>query len=65
MSKNDIFTEYSGKTGLKLDPQYTILKLVNQGEEMEKEKGKKKKKKTPVLHSPKGISLQCGTFTTH
>lgn len=46
--KNDIFTEYSGKTGLKLDPQYTILilKLVNQGVEMEKKGGRGG---TPVL----------------
>ena len=37
--------EYSGKTGLKLDPQYTILvlKLVSRGVEM---KGKRRQKDT-------------------
>lgn len=55
--KNDTFTEYSGKTGLKSDPQYTILvlKLVDQGVEIGKER-----KQTPVSHSQKGICLQCG-----
>lgn len=60
--KNDISTDYSGKTGLKLDPQYTIsgLKLINQGVEM----GGKGGVETPVLHSQKGISLQCGKFNS-
>lgn len=33
---SDIFTEYSGETGLKLDPQYTILvlRLVDWGVEV-------------------------------
>lgn len=33
-------TQYSGNTGLRLDPQYTlVVKLVNQGVEIQKKKG--------------------------
>lgn len=32
-------TQYSGNTGLRLDPQYTlVVKLVNQGVEIQKKK---------------------------
>lgn len=42
MCQCDTFTEYSGETGLKLDPQYTILllKWVDQGVEGGAEVGK-------------------------
>lgn len=58
-------TQYSGNTGLRLDPQYTlVVKLVNQGVEIQKKKvlgvWGGEEGGTPVLHS--GIFLQCVEF---
>lgn len=40
VKKMTCFTQYSGNTGLRLDPQYTlVVKLVNQGVEIQKKKG--------------------------
>lgn len=56
-------TQYSGNTGLRLDPQYTlVVKLVNQGVEIQKKRfwGGGGGGGTPVSHS--GIFLQCVEF---